>query len=99
MSAVDLLGHVAWTPTPDQVGLQRLGVRIVDAQGRQTVRSWVVDVAAGKRSGCALAAGAAPSLPLLPSLLPLFVLLSGGLVRRVARRWRRAPTERESRSL
>jgi MYXO-CTERM domain-containing protein len=67
---VDANRHINWTPTRDQLGVQRLAVRIVDAQGQEAVKSWVVDVVDGGKGGCALAAGAAPS-----SSLPLVLLL------------------------
>jgi hypothetical protein len=63
-------GKIHWTPTGAQLGPQRVAVRIVDAQGQETVKSWVVDVAAAKKSGCAIAAAAPPS-----SLAPLVLLL------------------------
>ena len=75
--SVDGDGKVSWTPTRAQVGPERLAVRIVDAQGQQTVKSWVVEVTAGKGGGCALAAGAAPS-----SALPLGLVVLWLLVRR-----------------
>ncbi|MGZ3425990.1 MAG: PKD domain-containing protein [Polyangia bacterium] len=37
--SVDAHGRIAWTPTRDQLGVQRLALRIVDAQGRETVES------------------------------------------------------------
>ena len=59
---IDADGHIAWTPTRAEAGFQRLSVRITDAQGQESVNSWVVQVAGGK-SGCAMAAGAPPSSP------------------------------------
>ncbi len=77
--AVDADGRIEWTPTRAQAGFQRLAVRITAAQGQESVASWVVQVAAGK-SGCALAAGAAPS-----SAWPLVLVVAAlGLRRRRA---------------
>ena len=67
--SVDDGGNLSWTPTRAQAGTQRLAVRIVDADGRQLVRSWVVQVGGAKAGGCALAAGApAPPWWLLAAL-------------------------------
>jgi MYXO-CTERM domain-containing protein len=61
---VDDGGNVDWTPTSAQAGRQRLAVRMVDADGRELVREWVVDVAPQK-SGCAFAAGSPSGTALL----------------------------------
>jgi hypothetical protein len=50
---VDDVGRLTWTPASDQVGRQRLAVRIVDADAHETVYDWVVDVKPA--SGCAVA--------------------------------------------
>ncbi len=70
---VDDAGRVSWTPTRAEVGAQRLAVRIVDADGNETTRSWVVDVAMG-RAGCALAG--APSTGGAACLLLLLALVA-----------------------
>jgi MYXO-CTERM domain-containing protein len=57
---VDDEGNVTWVPTRAQLGTQRLAVRIVDADGREAMREWVVDVE-GHGGGCAFAAAGAPS--------------------------------------
>jgi len=68
--AVSADGHVTWTPARAQAGFQRLAVRISDAQGQESVSSWVVAVDGGKKSGCAMAPGAAaPSSPWLLALV------------------------------
>ncbi len=72
--AVDSGGKIAWTPTSADVGYQRLAVRIADVQGQEAVASWVVQVAAGKKSGCAMAAGAAPSTAAWPLALVVLAL-------------------------
>ena len=59
--AVGSDGRIAWTPTRAEAGFQRLAVRITDANGQESVIDWVVEVAAGKKSGCAIAAGSAPA--------------------------------------
>lgn len=70
---VDDAGNVAWTPTRLQVGRQRVAVRITDADGRELVRDWVVDVA-GTHGGCAFAGAGTPSA--MPWLLLLGLLMS-----------------------
>ncbi len=82
--AVGADGTVTWTPTHAQVGPQRLAVRIVDAQGNDAVRSWVVDVAAAGKGGCQMATGSGGA----PSSLPALGLVALLLVLR--RRGRRA---------
>ena len=75
-------GKIGWTPTGAQLGFQRVAVRIVDAQGNEVVKSWVVDVAAAKKSGCAIAGATPPS-----SLWPLLLLLAlyGVIARQAAK--------------
>jgi MYXO-CTERM domain-containing protein len=78
--SVDGDGHLAWTPARDQLGFQRLAVRIVDAQGRETVDRWVVEVTSPKSGGCALVVGA----PSSSSSWPLVVAIAAVVVA-----WRR----------
>lgn len=67
--AVSADGHIAWTPTSAQAGFQRLAVRITDTQRQESVASWVVQVGAAHKSGCAIATGAAaPPSPWLVAL-------------------------------
>jgi PKD repeat protein len=70
-------GRISWTPTGAQAGFQRVAVRIVDAQGNETVRSWVVDVAGPKKSGCAIGGAASPA-----SLVPLVFVVAWLAARR-----------------
>ena len=72
--AVDSDGHITWTPTRAQAGFQRLSVRITDANGQERVVSWVVQVAGGKKSGCALAGGTTPSTVAWPLALLVVAL-------------------------
>jgi hypothetical protein len=52
--SVDDAGNVAWTPTNAQAGRQRLAVRVVDGDGREMTREWLVDVQAMSDGGCTL---------------------------------------------
>ena len=71
--SVDSDGHVRWTPTHDELGDQRLAVRIVDALGNDTTRSWVVQVVSTSR-GCALGGDAAPATDAWPLALVVAAL-------------------------
>src|SRR5207245_10901761 len=51
---VDDAGRVNWTPSREQLGRVRLGVRITDRDGSEAVRQWVVEVKAKKSGGCSI---------------------------------------------
>jgi MYXO-CTERM domain-containing protein len=70
---VDDAGRVIWTPSRSQLGRTRLAVRIVDADGAETVVDWVVEVGGGKSGGCAVGGPGAGSPSAMLSLLLLVV--------------------------
>jgi PKD repeat protein len=74
-------GKIHWTPTGAEVGPQRVAVRIVDAQGQETVKSWVVDVAPAKKGGCAMAEATTPS----PLAMMMLLLVYGVMARQLAK--------------
>jgi PKD repeat protein len=78
---VDDGGKIHWTPTGAQLGPQRVAVRIVDVQGHETVKSWVVDVAPAKKGGCAMGGDAAPS----PWAALLLLVVYGVMARQLAK--------------
>lgn len=69
--SVDASGNLSWTPTHAEVGPERLAVRIVDADGNEMVRDWVVAVTP-RGGGCS----AAPGRPADASALALVMLLA-----------------------
>jgi len=58
-----------------------VAVRIVDAQGQETVKSWVVDVAPAKKGGCAMAEATTPS----PLAMMMLLLVYGVMARQLAK--------------
>lgn len=81
---VDDGGNVDWTPTAAQAGRQRLAVRLVDADGREALREWVVDVAPTK-GGCAMGGGSPSSAALLLLALAALLMRYGAGVRQAPR--------------
>jgi len=80
---VDDEGNVTWVPSREQVGRQRLAVRVVDFDGVEAVHEWVVDVAGRKGGGCAVAAGTPSGAALLVVALALGTLVARGVRRRL----------------
>ncbi len=82
---IDSAGNVAWTPSANESGDQRIAIDITDINGQTLTTSWVVTVAdAAKHGGCSALPGAASAHETI--VYALFSLLALALQRRLRRR-------------